>query len=69
MGRVEEAKRKGIQITDLSIGRPDFDTPGHIKEAAAKAWRRMGSLHRQPRHPGASRGHLPTFSGRPAAED
>jgi len=37
MGRVEEAKRKGIQITDLSIGRPDFDTPGHIKEAAAKA--------------------------------
>jgi aspartate/methionine/tyrosine aminotransferase len=37
MGRVEEAKRKGIKITDLSIGRPDFDTPGHIKEAAAKA--------------------------------
>jgi aspartate/methionine/tyrosine aminotransferase len=37
MGRVEEAKRGGIKITDLSIGRPDFDTPGHIKEAAAKA--------------------------------
>lgn len=37
MGRVEEAKRKRIKITDLSIGRPDFDTPGHIKEAAAKA--------------------------------
>ena len=37
MGRVEEAKRKGIRITDLSIGRPDFDTPGHIKDAAAKA--------------------------------
>jgi aspartate/methionine/tyrosine aminotransferase len=37
MGRVEEAKRKGIKITDLSIGRPDFDTPGHIKDAAAKA--------------------------------
>jgi aspartate/methionine/tyrosine aminotransferase len=37
MGRVEEAKRKGIRITDLSIGRPDFDTPPHIKEAAAKA--------------------------------
>ena len=37
MGRVEEAKRKGIRITDLSIGRPDFETPGHIKEAAAKA--------------------------------
>jgi aminotransferase len=37
MGRVEEAKRKGIKITDLSIGRPDFDTPRHIKDAAAKA--------------------------------
>jgi aspartate/methionine/tyrosine aminotransferase len=37
MGKVEEAKRKKIEITDLSIGRPDFDTPQHIKEAAAKA--------------------------------
>ena len=37
MGKVEEAKRKGIEITDLSIGRPDFDTPEHIKEAAVKA--------------------------------
>ena len=37
MGKVEAAKRKGVEITDLSIGRPDFDTPGHIKEAAAKA--------------------------------
>ncbi len=37
MGKVEEAKSKGIQITDLSLGRPDFDTPAHIKEAAEKA--------------------------------
>ena len=37
MGKVEAAKRKGVEITDLSIGRPDFDTPEHIKEAAAKA--------------------------------
>jgi aspartate/methionine/tyrosine aminotransferase len=37
MGWVQEAKRKGIKITDLSIGRPDFDTPRHIKDAAAKA--------------------------------
>ncbi len=44
MGRVEEAKRKGIRITDLSIGRPDFDTPGHIKDAAAKALA-DGSVH------------------------
>jgi aminotransferase len=37
MAKVEAAKRKGIEITDLSIGRPDFDTPEHIKEAAARA--------------------------------
>jgi len=37
MAKVEAAKRKGTEITDLSIGRPDFDTPAHIKEAAAKA--------------------------------
>jgi aminotransferase len=37
MAKVEAAKRKGIEIIDLSIGRPDFDTPEHIKEAAAKA--------------------------------
>jgi len=37
MSKVEEAKRKGIEITDLSIGRPDFDTPDHIKQAAMKA--------------------------------
>jgi aminotransferase len=35
--RVEEAKRRGIEITNLSIGRPDFDTPAHIKDAAKKA--------------------------------
>jgi aminotransferase len=34
--RVEEAKRRGIEITNLSIGRPDFDTPAHIKDAAKK---------------------------------
>jgi aspartate aminotransferase len=27
----------GIDITDLSLGEPDFDTPMHIKEAAKKA--------------------------------
>jgi aminotransferase len=37
MAKVEAARRKGMAITDLSIGRPDFDTPEHIKEAAAKA--------------------------------
>jgi aminotransferase len=34
---VEDLARKGIRIIDLSIGRPDFDTPLHIKEAAKKA--------------------------------
>jgi len=30
-------KAKGIDITDLSLGEPDFDTPQHIKDAAKKA--------------------------------
>ena len=37
MTKVDEAKKKGIDITDFSVGRPDFDTPDHIKEAAKKA--------------------------------
>ena len=32
-----EMRAKGIDITDLSLGEPDFDTPEHIKEAAKKA--------------------------------
>ncbi|WP_213087084.1 pyridoxal phosphate-dependent aminotransferase [Chitinophaga agrisoli] len=32
-----ELKAKGIDIVDLSIGEPDFDTPPHIREAAKKA--------------------------------
>ena len=32
-----ELKAQGIDITDLSLGEPDFDTPVHIKEAAKKA--------------------------------
>lgn len=32
-----ELRAKGIDITDLSLGEPDFDTPMHIKEAAKKA--------------------------------
>ncbi len=32
-----ELKAKGIDVTDLSLGEPDFDTPDHIKEAAKKA--------------------------------
>jgi aspartate aminotransferase len=32
-----ELKAKGIDVIDLSLGEPDFDTPNHIKEAAKKA--------------------------------
>ncbi len=34
---VERREKKGETIIHLEIGRPDFDTPGHIKEAAAAA--------------------------------
>ncbi|HEY0680249.1 MAG TPA: pyridoxal phosphate-dependent aminotransferase [Chitinophagaceae bacterium] len=32
-----ELRAKGMDIVDLSLGEPDFDTPQHIKEAAKKA--------------------------------
>lgn len=32
-----ELKASGIDVVDLSLGEPDFDTPDHIKEAAKKA--------------------------------
>lgn len=32
-----ELKAQGIDIVDLSIGEPDFDTPVHIRDAAKKA--------------------------------
>ncbi len=32
-----ELRARGISITDLSLGEPDFDTPEHIKEAAKTA--------------------------------
>lgn len=32
-----ELRAKGIDVIDLSLGEPDFDTPRHIKEAAIKA--------------------------------
>ena len=35
LGRALRAQ--GIDITDLSLGEPDFDTPQHIKDAAKKA--------------------------------
>lgn len=32
-----ELRAKGIDVIDLSLGEPDFDTPQHVKEAAVKA--------------------------------
>jgi len=32
-------KAEGVDVVDLGAGEPDFDTPGHIKEAAAEAMR------------------------------
>lgn len=32
-----ELRAKGLDIVDLSLGEPDFDTPQHIKDAAKKA--------------------------------
>ncbi len=32
-----ELKAKGVDVINLSVGEPDFNTPDHIKEAACKA--------------------------------
>src|SRR5687768_16646836 len=32
-----ELRAKGVDVIDLSLGEPDFDTPQHIKEAAIRA--------------------------------
>jgi aspartate aminotransferase len=32
-----ELRAKGIDVIDLSLGEPDFDTPEHVKAAAKKA--------------------------------
>jgi len=36
-GKVDNLAKQGIKIANFSIGRPDFDTPEHIKEATRKA--------------------------------
>ena len=33
----QELKAQGIDVINLSVGEPDFNTPNHIKEAAKKA--------------------------------
>ncbi|MBI0377825.1 aspartate transaminase [Streptomyces albiflaviniger] len=38
--RVRELKSQGLDILDLTVGEPDFDTPAHVKDAAIEAMRR-----------------------------
>lgn len=35
--RSSELKAQGVDVINMSVGEPDFHTPGHIKEAAKKA--------------------------------
>ena len=35
--RANELKAQGVKVIPLAAGEPDFDTPAHIKLAAAKA--------------------------------
>jgi len=44
LSKTQAAKMQGIHVTDLSVGRPDFDTPAHIKEAARRAMD-QGQVH------------------------
>ena len=39
-------KAAGVDVVDLGAGEPDFDTPGHIKEAASEAMLRARIVHR-----------------------
>jgi aspartate/methionine/tyrosine aminotransferase len=37
VAKIEDTRRKGIEVINFSIGRPDFDTPIHIKLATKEA--------------------------------
>ncbi|MBN1588155.1 MAG: aspartate aminotransferase, partial [Pirellulales bacterium] len=36
-GKARQLKDEGVTVYDLSLGEPDFDTPMHICQAAARA--------------------------------
>lgn len=40
MARAMRMRQEGIDVVDLGAGEPDFDTPAHIKQAAAEAMAR-----------------------------
>lgn len=53
--KAEAYRREGKKVVIFSIGRPDFDTPAHIKEAA-KAALDKGYVHYTPNmHPALAR--------------
>ena len=35
--KIEQAARQGLSITNFAAGRPDFDSPAHVKQAAQQA--------------------------------
>ena len=35
--KASELEAEGVDVVDLSVGEPDFDTPGNIKDAAEEA--------------------------------
>ena len=37
LAKAQSLEAKGVEVVHLEIGEPDFDTPGHIREAAARA--------------------------------
>ena len=39
-----ELKAQGVDVINLSVGEPDFNTPDHIKEAAKKAVTDSGNI-------------------------
>ena len=50
-------RREGKEVLVFSIGRPDFDTPEHIKAAANDALAKgIRPLYAQPGHPAHARG-------------
>src|SRR5262249_49251410 len=45
--KARQLKAEGINVTDFSLGEPDFNTPAHICDAATKAMRE-GKTHYTP---------------------
>lgn len=66
--KAEAYRREGKKVVIFSIGRPDFDTPAHIKEAA-KAALDKGYVHYTPNMASCpcAKPSPSTSSGRPAS--